>query len=137
MTDKKFYRLLTLSLIAGIFALTLFLISICNNILWALCLGWVCMGLQAWCLLTTRRHVFRPATNRGIVDELPKCWGLNDAGELVQDVPVVSGMDIWYRMDALGHTTGDKRIYWHRVGRDWDFSKTYDSREAAEKREDI
>ncbi len=32
---------------------------------------------------------------QAIVDRLPKCWRLNDAGELVQDVPVVPGMIVW------------------------------------------
>ena len=34
---------------------------------------------------------------RGIVNKLPKCWGLNADGELVQDVPVVPGMKLWDR----------------------------------------
>ena len=32
---------------------------------------------------------------QAIVDKLPKCWRLNDAGELVQDCPVVPGMKVW------------------------------------------
>ena len=36
---------------------------------------------------------------QAIVDKLPKCWRLKD-GKLVQDVPVVPGMDVWI---CLGH----------------------------------
>jgi hypothetical protein len=32
---------------------------------------------------------------KAIVDELPKAWRLNEAGELVQDVPVRKGMKVW------------------------------------------
>ena len=32
---------------------------------------------------------------QAIVDKLPKCWRLNEAGELVQDVPVVPGMILY------------------------------------------
>ncbi len=31
-----------------------------------------------------------------IVEKLPKCWRLNDVGELVQDVPVYPSMDVWF-----------------------------------------
>ncbi len=31
-----------------------------------------------------------------IIDRLPKCWRLNETGNLVQDVPVVPGMRIWH-----------------------------------------
>ena len=37
---------------------------------------------------------------QGVVDKLPKCWRLNDAGKLVQDVPVVPGMVLWFWDDA-------------------------------------
>ena len=30
---------------------------------------------------------------RAIVDKLPKCWRLNEAGKLVQDEPILSGMN--------------------------------------------
>jgi len=32
------------------------------------------------------------------IDQLPKCWRLNEVGELVQDVPVTPGMvvSVWY-----------------------------------------
>ena len=33
---------------------------------------------------------------RAIVDKLPKCWRLNERGELLQDVPVVPGMEVWF-----------------------------------------
>ena len=32
----------------------------------------------------------------GIVNKLPTCWRLNNAGELVQDVPVVPGMAVFW-----------------------------------------
>ncbi len=35
-----------------------------------------------------------------IVDKLPKCWRLTDEGELVQDVPVVTGMTLWHQSPA-------------------------------------
>ena len=34
---------------------------------------------------------------RAIVDRLPKCWRLNESGELVQDVPVVPEQQVWHR----------------------------------------
>ncbi len=34
---------------------------------------------------------------QAIVDKLPKCWRLNEAGALVQDMPVVIGMEVWVR----------------------------------------
>ncbi len=34
---------------------------------------------------------------QAVVDKLPKCWRLNEAGALVQDVPVVIGMEVWVR----------------------------------------
>ncbi len=37
---------------------------------------------------------------RSIVAKLPKCWRLNDAGELVQDCPVVPGMILWLPTDS-------------------------------------
>lgn len=33
---------------------------------------------------------------KAIVDGLPKCWRLNDAGELVQDAPVTPGMIVYH-----------------------------------------
>ena len=32
---------------------------------------------------------------QAIVDKLPKCWRLDEAGKLIQDVPVYLGMDLW------------------------------------------
>ena len=32
---------------------------------------------------------------RAIVDKLPKCWRLNEQGELVQDEPIISGNWVW------------------------------------------
>ena len=38
---------------------------------------------------------------QAIVDTLPKCWRLNEEGELVQDVPVVPGMVVfWVSLDT-------------------------------------
>ena len=34
------------------------------------------------------------ATAQATIDKLPKCWRLNEAGELVQDCPVVPGMEL-------------------------------------------
>lgn len=50
---------------------------------------------------------------RAIIDKLPKCWRLNDAGKLVQDVPVVLEMELWRRWPnvALGCESARK----HRV----------------------
>ena len=31
---------------------------------------------------------------RAIVDKLPKCWRLNEQGQLVQDEPILSGMNV-------------------------------------------
>lgn len=42
---------------------------------------------------------------RSIVDRLPKCWRLDENGKLVQDVPVVPGMNIW-----MGHALGVERV---------------------------
>ena len=33
---------------------------------------------------------------RGIVDKLPKCWRLNEDDKLVQDMPVVPGMEVYF-----------------------------------------
>jgi len=44
-----------------------------------------------------------------IIDALPKCWRLND-GELVQDVPVVPGMDFWLKRWFLDHGVDAWRI---------------------------
>lgn len=30
-----------------------------------------------------------------IIDKLPKCWRLNEAGKLIRDVPVTPGMTVW------------------------------------------
>lgn len=40
-----------------------------------------------------------------IVERLPKCWRLNEAGELVQDVPVTQGMKV-YAIDCTGYIQG-------------------------------
>jgi hypothetical protein len=33
---------------------------------------------------------------QAIVDKLPKCWRLNEHGELVQDEPMHPGMEVWW-----------------------------------------
>jgi len=33
---------------------------------------------------------------QAIVDKLPKCWRLNEQGELVQDEPMCPGMEVWW-----------------------------------------
>ncbi len=33
---------------------------------------------------------------QGAVDKLPKCWRLNDAGVLVQDMVLLPGMEVWH-----------------------------------------
>lgn len=35
-----------------------------------------------------------------VIDKLPKCWRLDDNGELVQDVPMYPGMVYWGRFSA-------------------------------------
>ena len=40
-------------------------------------------------LKTARDHL------QAIVDKLAKCWRLNGEGELIQDVPIVPGMNVW------------------------------------------
>jgi hypothetical protein len=44
---------------------------------------------------------------RAIVDKVPKCNRLNEQGELVQDVPVVPGMNVW----VLDRITKADRCY--------------------------
>ena len=48
-----------------------------------------------------------------IVDKMPKCWRLNETGELVQDVPIVP-MTIWIRYagEAGVQETTVRRISW-------------------------
>ena len=79
---------------------------------------------------------------QGIVDTLPKCWRLNEHGQLVRDVPVVPGMTIWiygsygsgqasqlwehivYDLSIFGASDGDR---YH-----WPHKDSYSTREAAE-----
>lgn len=44
---------------------------------------------------------------QAVVAALPKCWRLNDAGERVQDVPVVPGMKVFYRHAVRGTIYSD------------------------------
>lgn len=39
-----------------------------------------------------------------VIDKLPKCWRLDDNGELVQDVPVTLGMNIY--VESAGRVVG-------------------------------
>lgn len=43
---------------------------------------------------------------RAIIAKLPKCWGLNDAGKLVCDVPVLPGMEVWLLDEGAGPDEG-------------------------------
>ena len=40
------------------------------------------------------RGIAEVERNKAIVDKLPKCWRLNEQGELVQDEPILSGMNV-------------------------------------------
>ncbi len=85
------------------------------------------------------------------MDDLPKCWGLNDAGELVQNVPVVPGMTVYIDDPVVRAATVTKIEVCGIIKIDMGFNRAYgrdeykrteayncsNSREAAEKREDI
>lgn len=76
---------------------------------------------------------------KALVDKLPKCWRLNEAGELVKDVPVVPGMRVFcadhqcwceaYQTsgEVAWLITPDTRL---SVGVN-DYSRLYSTREAA------
>ncbi len=80
-----------------------------------------------------------------IVNKLPKCWRLEEDGKLVQDVPVLPGMDAWLAepdvhcimvstIDERGncetHFHGFRHSLVHAIC-------LFDSREAAEARADL
>ena len=73
---------------------------------------------------------------QAIVGKLPKCWRLDEAGELVQDVPVVPGMKLWVLWDNEVHefvavtvrACSDREF----LECDTNMSKCYSTREAAE-----
>ena len=77
---------------------------------------------------------------RGIVDKYPKCWGLNDAGELVQDVPVVPAMTLYREPGGYQFMLGEP--CWDDLEGKWqseylggaDHSECCDSHEAAKER---
>jgi hypothetical protein len=68
---------------------------------------------------------------RTIVDRLPKCWRLNESGELVQDVPMVPGLRVWIKFggkitEAIHDGTNGLKSYWGNA------DLCYSSLEAAE-----
>lgn len=55
---------------------------------------------QAWL------NLYREAADeierlRAIVDKLPKCWRLDEDGKLVQDAPVVPGVEAWLMVGKM------------------------------------
>ncbi len=69
---------------------------------------------------------------QAIVAKLPKCWRLNEAGELVQDVSVVPGMTIW--LEQKGEVVSEILEDWgHVVSAVFDYTmEIYDTRKAAD-----
>jgi hypothetical protein len=51
---------------------------------------------------------------RAIVDKLPKCWRLNEQGELVQDEPVYPGMNVVFISRVV--TNGVIKTFYDEVG---------------------
>ena len=81
---------------------------------------------------------------RATLDKLPKCWRLNDANVLVQDVPVVPGMQVWRNRwrDRWPTTLGEKVRMVNGTGGVWlygigpmysadQLSSSYEAAEAA------
>ena len=62
-----------------------------------------------------------------IVEKLPKCWRLNEAGELVQDVPVGGTDSVCWIADD-GEVCEGEWSDWHEV---WDNDACYSTPEAA------
>lgn len=75
---------------------------------------------------------------RMIVRKIPRCWRLNEVGELVRDVPMMLGMKVWY-VDCIGNLRFNLVARWSegerwtlKVRHGWVFvDECYDSREAA------
>ncbi len=77
------------------------------------------------------------------VAKLPKCWRLTDEGELVQDVPVVPGMVLWYWIEEpTKYLLGSTKLHIHYTESfltemdGWKhFCDCYSTREAAKAKE--
>ena len=76
--------------------------------------------LRCWCEEDDEEHaIVNEALDaieslQAVIAALPKCWRLNDAGERVQDVPVVPGMHIWFM--------------WCGIPTEWDVTGVHDGR---------
>jgi len=74
---------------------------------------------------------------QGIADQLPKCWRLNDANVLVQDVPIVPEMQVWQNRwpTTLGEkvraVNGKGGVWLHGIGSTYSASQLSSSYEAA------
>ena len=71
---------------------------------------------------------------REIVECAPKCWRLNESGELVQDVPALPGMAVYYTSDVTGEIcdAGVEIDIWGATMRSIHAGWCANSREAAE-----
>lgn len=91
-------------------------------------------GSHARCNVEIRRLRDEIKRLQAIVDKLPKCWRLNGAGELVQDVPITPDMQLWQIDTKHKMTNGGKP--WP-CGPGWSFQRwsnhpVYSTPEAAE-----
>jgi hypothetical protein len=80
---------------------------------------------------TIRRVALDRDRLQAVINRLPKCWRLNESGELVQDVPMVPGLRVWIKFGGkITETTHDGtdilKSFWSNA------AMCYSSLEAAE-----